>query len=316
MDVTEHEWNRRDVLRLGGLTITVGALVAACTEGGGGKIGRVGLAPTTSALPTGVVSDIALLRTASSLQHSIVSVYDTALEQGGFSGADVALANALKAKHEEQAKVLEGLTTDAGGVAWTCGNPRYDSAIIKPMIDRITAATPATEAALEIPASDDPTRDFRNLLHGMESLASSSAQAFVNWIADPAIRQSVMTVGVAEARHAAVWAISINAASPSKGYITATEAASAATTTETEEGGTPTTVQDIAAETTVPGTVVGGAPLTEIPEVAAIPSSFGNLGTLLVVVGAGDENGVRLKVNFETPSLNSLVYEYEGACPA
>jgi len=75
-------------------------------------------------------------------------------------------------------------------------------------------------------------------------------------------------------------------------------------------------VQDIAAETTVPATVPGGAPLTEIPEVAAIPAAFGNLGTLLVVVGAGDENGVRLKVNFETPSLNSLVYEYQGTCPA
>ena len=27
-------------------------------------------------------------------------------------------------------------------------------------------------------------------------------------------------------------------------------------------------------------------------------------------IGGGDENGVRLKLNFETPSLNSFVYEY------
>jgi hypothetical protein len=28
------------------------------------------------------------------------------------------------------------------------------------------------------------------------------------------------------------------------------------------------------------------------------------------VVGKGDENGTRLKLNLETPSLNSFVFEY------
>jgi hypothetical protein len=44
--------------------------------------------------------------------------------------------------------------------------------------------------------------------------------------------------------------------------------------------------------------------------VTAIPSQFGSLAQIQLVVGAGDENGTRLKVNLETPSLNSLVYEY------
>ena len=52
---------------------------------------------------------------------------------------------------------------------------------------------------------------------------------------------------------------------------------------------------------------------TEIPTVTAIPSQFGGLGAIQLVVGAGDENGTRLKLNLETPSLNSFVYEYMTA---
>jgi len=52
---------------------------------------------------------------------------------------------------------------------------------------------------------------------------------------------------------------------------------------------------------------------TEIPSVTAIPSQFGGLGAIQLVVGAGDENGTRLKLNLETPSLNSFVYEYMTA---
>ena len=70
-----------------------------------------------------------------------------------------------------------------------------------------------------------------------------------------------------------------------------------------------TTTQNIAAA------AGGGKPpvavqLTEIPTLTAIPSQFGGLAATQIVVGAGDENGTRLKLNLETPSLNSFVYEY------
>ena len=51
-------------------------------------------------------------------------------------------------------------------------------------------------------------------------------------------------------------------------------------------------------------------PQTEIPDVTAIPSQFGTLAANQLVLGRGDENGTRLKINLETPSLNSFVYEY------
>ena len=75
-----------------------------------------------------------------------------------------------------------------------------------------------------------------------------------------------------------------------------------------------TTVQNIAAPA---GGKKPAAPvqLTEIPTLTALPSQFGGLAAIQIVVGAGDENGTRLKLNLETPSLNSFVYEYmKGNC--
>ena len=48
----------------------------------------------------------------------------------------------------------------------------------------------------------------------------------------------------------------------------------------------------------------------------ALPWTFGSTATITVVVGAGDENGTRLKVLLETPAINSMEYEYLGPCPA
>ena len=47
-----------------------------------------------------------------------------------------------------------------------------------------------------------------------------------------------------------------------------------------------------------------------IPKVYAIPSQFGQLGQVQLVVGKPNENGTRLTTNFETPSLNTYVYSY------
>jgi hypothetical protein len=49
----------------------------------------------------------------------------------------------------------------------------------------------------------------------------------------------------------------------------------------------------------------------DIPEAAyAVPSAFGTKAPVPVVLGAPDESGIRTSLNLETPSLNSMVYEY------
>ena len=49
-------------------------------------------------------------------------------------------------------------------------------------------------------------------------------------------------------------------------------------------------------------------PQTPIPLPVAAATQFGSLGAITYIGGLGDENGVRMKMNFETPSLNTLVY--------
>ena len=53
---------------------------------------------------------------------------------------------------------------------------------------------------------------------------------------------------------------------------------------------------------------------TDVPAVAyASPSAFGTQAPVPVILGAANESGIRTTVNLETPSLNSMVYEYLDA---
>lgn len=298
---------RRQMFRLGGLTIGAAAVIAACGESGGGEIGRVGVAPSTSSVPAGVVNNIALLRTASSLEHSAIAVYQAVVgNRDLLDKAFVPIVQQFMADHEEHAALFEKLTKDAGGTPWTCGNPRIDSALIAPVIERITKGVAAIGSAKAIPASDNPKRDVLNFAHALESLAGATYQSLVGLFSDPKLRLEAITIGAREVRHAALLALTINPDRPG-GYVNEVDAENAQPSADTVAPAT--TVQNIAAPPTT-ATASAGPPLTDIPRVTAIPSQFGILSGTLLVVGAGDENGVRLKASLETPSLNSLVYEY------
>ncbi|HEX2782339.1 MAG TPA: ferritin-like domain-containing protein [Ilumatobacteraceae bacterium] len=302
---------RRDVLRVGGLTVAAAAVISACGEHARGEVGRVGAVPTTVPLPDAVVTNVALLRTASSLQHSIVAVYDQII--GNSDLLDPKFDDVIKrfrADHADQAKLFEKLTTAAGGTAWTCGNPKIDDTIINPVVTRITKGVDATASTKAIGPSDDPRRDVLNFAHGLEYLAGATSQAFVVMFSDPALRAEAMTVGARSARHAALLALTINPARPG-GLVNFTDAVNAEPASPpTTVPATSTTLQNIANPSGGAAAPAVTVQQTEIPGVTAIPSQFGSLAALQIVVGKGDENGTRLKLNLETPSLNSFIYEY------
>ncbi|MFM7488875.1 MAG: hypothetical protein ACKO36_00880, partial [Actinomycetota bacterium] len=79
--------SRRRFLLAGGATVSLGALISAC-GGGGSKSGiaRVGLAPDPAKLPTAEVTDVTLLRTATSLEYNAIFVYEAAKDAGYLSG--------------------------------------------------------------------------------------------------------------------------------------------------------------------------------------------------------------------------------------
>jgi hypothetical protein len=217
----------------------------------------------------------------------------------------------LRSDHDAAAKVFEGLTTDAGGVPWTQGNPRFDEVVLPPIIDRIVgkAATDTTEA---IKPSDDPRRDVLNVVHGLESVAAATYQGYMTSLSSPEVREPVIGAAITSARHAAALAIGITGRP--LGYANPADVENATLEPTTTTAPPTTAAQDIASQATTDdgGSVAGEAAVTAtaIPPVYAMPGTFGRLAATQIVIGAPNDAGTRTTVNLDTPSLNSYVYEY------
>lgn len=296
---------RRGLFRLGGLTAATALIAAACGKSEAGELGRIGTPDgTTPVLPEAVVNDGVMLRTLAGIETSIAETYMKIID-GGYLGKGSTtypelgdLTAALTTFHEhhvDAATRYNVLAVGAGATAWECGNIRLQEAFLTPIFDRIDKGAEATDNALAIEPSDDPLRDIANLVHTLESLSAESAQALVPVVLTPEIRSEAMSIGVRSGRQAAAMALRIHPG----GYVaTSAELAAAAATTTTVADTTPAAEGDAA------------PPQTEIPLPLAIPGQFGLLSPITFIGGKGDENGVRLKLNFETPSLNSYAYDY------
>jgi hypothetical protein len=266
---------RRRFLQVGGLGMASAAVLAACAGSDGGGLARIGVAPTTTALPDPQVNDVVLLRTASSMERSIASVYDMIIGDSTYLDSSLDdLATRFRDDHQAHAELFEELTTDAGGEAWTCTNPRIDDFVIGPVFELIDGA-PGTEDSLEIPPSDDAKRDVVAFIHALEAMAGATYQSFVTMLSTGALRKESIMAATHEVRHAALLALEIT--------------------------GRPGGYQPPADE--------GGDP-PEFPAVYAIPSAYGSLAAQQIVIGAANETGTRTTFAVDTPSLNTFVYEY------
>lgn len=305
LPTTSASFDRRGLFRIGGITIATAAIVAACADNTiPGPVGRVGTGADNPTLADPVVNDGVLLRTAASIETSISEAYTTILSKGwlakpGATFAEVAdqssLVKELAAFHKASAATLNEQAVTAGGTAWDCGNPRLDSAFIHIALDRIENGAAATQNAKAIEPSDDPNRDALLLVYTLEALSAATAQALVQQVSEPDFRVAAMKIGVRSARQSALVALTVNPAE----YFTYADQVAA------QPSYTTTTV---ATADTQPS---GNPPLTEIPLPVAVPSQFGSLSGITYIGANGDENGVRLKLIFETPSLNSFVYPSE-----
>ena len=185
---------RRQAFKIGGLTVSLAALVAACGEDlqGDSSPGRVGYAPPITDPPEYAVDDAVLLRTASSLEYTAISVYEQALEIGGLDDSGKALVERLIANHQAVADEMGALTEAEGGVAWVCSNSWLDDRLILPVLEAIKA-------------SDDPTRDVLNLAVALENLAASTHQVLsVELSAAPAKTATLEAATLASRQSAAI----------------------------------------------------------------------------------------------------------------
>jgi hypothetical protein len=317
--VSELRFDRRGLFRVGGLSAASVLAIAACGKSEAGETGRIGVGEDTPKLQTAIVNNGVHMRTLAGIEQSITAAYQRMIDENLLTVASATfpdigdltpLITQFGEQHTAAAATFNALATGQGAEPWECGNTRLDQAYIDVVFDRVQNGAAATDAAPAIAASDDPTRDMLNLVLTLESLSAASCQGVVPQVSEAPLRAAAALVGVASARQSALMALLLNPG----GYVSTADAANAQPA-EVTTTPAPTTTQNIAAPDDGSGTETAAAPTpTDIPLPVAIPSQFGSLAPIVYVGGAGDENGVRLKLNFETPSLNSFAYPFE-TCP-
>lgn len=269
--------SRRRFFVAGGATVSFAALVAACGGSESTGIARLGNAPTPNELVEADVTDITLLRTATSLEHNAIFVYEAAAEAGLLSGDAAEIAKRFLDDHRAHAEATASLTSDLGGKPYEQPNPRLQSIYIEPALRLIVG-----DEAAGVPATADPAADVLALAYALETIAGSTYQAYVPLLVDKSLRAAAMGIGDQEARHAALLGVVLN---PDR--LVSSMGLS------------------IAAEYQEDGESMSSA--------YASPSAFGTQAPVQVTLGAANDSGIRTTVNIETPSLNSMVYEYLDA---
>jgi len=190
--------SRRQALRLGGVTLGLGAIVAACGDDrtGDESPGRVGYAPTPEPLGDYEVTDATLLRTVSSLELTAVHIYDEALDSGALPSDAEELVEKLRDSHQEVADRFGELTVAAGGDAWECTNPWMMDRTFEPIL-----------AVIE--ESDDRARDYLGLAATLENLTAATNQAFTERLTETDQVMATIESAALESRQSAVVAISV-----------------------------------------------------------------------------------------------------------
>ena len=182
----------RRVFAIAGFSVATAAVVAACSKSAKEGTPINGAAPSTTVPPDRVVSDAVLLRTASSLEHNAITLYENVI--GQLSGPAADAAKLFVDHHRLHAAAMEKATKDLGAEPYTKANPIVAVNVIDPAV---AAAKTPTEILF--------------VAHAVESVAAHTYQLMVAGLSSPKLRSAVMSIGAVEARHAAVLAKALGA---------------------------------------------------------------------------------------------------------
>ena len=267
--------SRRGLLRVGGFTVSLGALVAACGDSEEVTPGRVGYAPTPTDLPPIVTNDAVFLRTATSLEYSALDVYATIKDYGVLDERADAMIERFVEDHTRQAAGMVELTTSVGGEPYECANVWYGDRVIPPLFERVDG-----NEEEDIPPSDDVPRDLLQIAYAFESMLGAMYQQFIERMTTPELRQELITYGAEEVRHAAAIAIL--------------------------RDGAPTAY----VSPLVFGEEIEGA--DGVLPLYAVTGHFGSVGPVEMTLGPLNDAGARFSTSLQTPAENSYVYEGES----
>ncbi len=183
--------DRRAFLRVGGMTIAMSAVVAACSKKAD-PLPFTGTAPT-SAEGTGIEQigqelDVTLLRTSQSVEVLAVQTYQTALDSGIVTTP--ALIDTIKLfqdQHNEHAGLVAATTRDAGGEPYDQPNSYLQTSVVNKEVSELTDEASVLKLAVQL-----------------ENVAAQTYVYEAEILSTPALRQAVMSIGGIEGRHLTV----------------------------------------------------------------------------------------------------------------
>lgn len=171
--------SRRSLFAAGGSTVGLAAVLAACRGDDGGS-------SEDSRRPRRPRGDIALLRTASSIEHVGLVAYGLAIESRLVETRAVRqLLRLFRSHHRDHAALFVGATRDLNGKVYDEPNP----AVLEQLKSPIDAMV------------DEPS--VLALALSFEAIAAQTYQSFVNEFRDQKLSFSTVSVGGSEARHMA-----------------------------------------------------------------------------------------------------------------
>lgn len=187
---------RRQLFKVGGATLLGAAVLAACGSDDDTADAAGDGATTTTA--GGGSADLALARTAASLEQLAVDTYQVGIDSGLVTTMAIAdAAKLFQEHHQAHLDALNGAIAAAGGTEVSEANQAVYDALVKPAVEAA-----ATEA------------DIVQLAFDLESAAAQTYAFAGGALTVPALRSTIMTIGGIEARHAAVLQVAAQAASP------------------------------------------------------------------------------------------------------
>ena len=202
-------FNRRRFVQMAGATVAAGTLLAACGRDEGASSPSNETTATTAAAgaATGAAkTDITVARTAASLEIFAVNVYGKAITNASALGIskDVgAAATLFKDQHQQHADAFNAAAKQLGGEPFQMANP---------------TAAKAFESQI---AALKNEQDVLKFAFDLEQIAAQTYQGVgVKMLSTPMLRQTAMSVGGVEARHAAILGMFIQPtrAEPAKAF--------------------------------------------------------------------------------------------------
>jgi hypothetical protein len=130
------------------------------------------------------------LRTSSSVEATIIDVYNAMLARSGVVETAATAIQELVVRHEELRDRIAALTEQAGGTPWTCANPWIVERLVEPV-------------TIQIDASDDPGRDMLSFAIALENLAAATHQTYTGLLTQVDLRTGLASASSVDARNAA-----------------------------------------------------------------------------------------------------------------